>query len=83
MPIDLNTVLEAADLSRGYERELLASLVSRRSVRAEASDIHELCAEEVQKLEWRWSWLFPEWRSWSAMSSGVRPFRPPPSREGR
>ena len=44
MPVDLTAALEAADQLEGYERELLASLVSTRSVRAEASDIHELCA---------------------------------------
>ena len=50
MPVDLNTALDAADELRGYERDLLAALVSRRSVRAEASDVHELCAEEVAGL---------------------------------
>lgn len=50
MPVDLNAALEAADQLRAYERELLAALVSRRSVRAEAFDVHELCAEELGKL---------------------------------
>ncbi len=50
MPVDLAAALEAADQLRGCEAELLASLVSRRSVRGEASDIHELCAEELEKL---------------------------------
>ncbi|MDE0290321.1 MAG: M20/M25/M40 family metallo-hydrolase [bacterium] len=50
MPVDLTAALEAADQLEGYERELLASLVSTRSVRAEVSRIHELCAEEVGKL---------------------------------
>lgn len=50
MPVDLTAVLGAADRSRGYERELLGSLVARRSVRGEPSDIHELCAEELDRL---------------------------------
>ena len=50
MPVDLNAALEAADQLRVWEAELLASLVSRRSVRGEASDIHELCAEELEEL---------------------------------
>lgn len=50
MPVDLNAALEAAGQLRVWEAELLASLVSRRSVCGEASDIHELCAEELEKL---------------------------------
>ncbi len=50
MPVDLTAALSSADQLRGYQQELLAALVSRRSVRAEVSDIHELCAEELHKL---------------------------------
>ena len=50
MPVDLEAVLGAADRLRGYERELLGSLVARRSVRAEPSAVHELCAEQLDRL---------------------------------
>lgn len=50
MPVDLSAALEAADELRGYERDLIAALVACRSVRGEASGIHELCAEEVEGL---------------------------------
>lgn len=50
MPVDLNSALEVAEQLHGYQRELLASLVSRRSVRAEASDIHELCAAHASGM---------------------------------
>ncbi len=50
MPVDLHAALSAADDLRGYERELLSSLVSRPSVRAEASDVHDLCVRELEKL---------------------------------
>ncbi len=82
MPIDLNTVLEAADLSRGYERELLASLVSRRSVRAEASDIHELCAEEVQKLGMEVELVVPRVEELERHAEWCPPF-PPAAEPGR
>lgn len=48
--LDLNAALGAADRLRGYEPELLSSLVACRSVRGEASDIHELCAEQLAEL---------------------------------
>ena len=50
MPLDLTAALEAADNLRGYETEMLSSLVSCLSVRAEASDVHELCAQELEGL---------------------------------
>ncbi len=50
MTADPSAALEAVDQLTGYERDLLGALVSRRSVRGEASDVHELCAEEVEKL---------------------------------
>ena len=50
MPVDPGAALEAADRLRGYQRELLGALVSRPSVRAEPSDIHEICAEELGGL---------------------------------
>ncbi len=50
MPVDLAAALETAHHLRGYERDLLSSLVSRPSVRAEASDVHELCVRELEKL---------------------------------
>ena len=50
MTADPSAALEAVDRLAGYERDLLGTLVSRRSVRGEASDVHELCAEEVEKL---------------------------------
>ena len=50
MPVDQNAALEAADQLRGSEMELLSSLVSQRSVRAETSDVHEMCLQEMEKL---------------------------------
>ena len=50
MSIDLNAALDAADRLRGYERKMLSALVACRSVRGKVSDIHEPCAEELQKL---------------------------------
>ena len=50
MPVDPEGALGAADRLRSYERELLASLVARRSARGEPSDIHELCAEQLDRL---------------------------------
>ena len=50
MPVDVKAALEAADHLHDYERHLLATLVSRRSVRAEASDVHELCAGEISGM---------------------------------
>lgn len=50
MPVDTRAALGAADRLRGYEREMLGSLVARRSVRGEPSDIHELCAEQLDRL---------------------------------
>ena len=50
MPIDPKAVLGAADRLRSYEREMLASLVARRSVLGEPSDIHGLCAEQLDRL---------------------------------
>ncbi len=50
MPFDLTAALEAADNLRGYETGMLSSLVSCLSVRAEASDVHELCAKELEGL---------------------------------
>lgn len=50
MPVDLNAALEAADQLRGHELELLTSLVSRRSIRAEPSDVHEWCVQQMQQL---------------------------------
>ena len=50
MPIDPKAVLGADDRLRSYEREMLASLVARRSVLGEPSDIHELCAEQLDRL---------------------------------
>ena len=50
MTADLSAALEAADRLAGYERDLLRALVSRRSVRGGASDVHELCAEQLEKL---------------------------------
>ena len=50
VPVDLNATLDSADRSQGSARELLSSLVASRSVRGEASDIHELCAEQLAEL---------------------------------
>ena len=50
MPFDLTAALEAADNLRGYETGMLSSLVSCLSVRAEASDVHELCAKQLEGL---------------------------------
>ena len=50
MPVDPEVVVGAADRLRGYQREMLGSLVARRSVRGEPSDIHELCAEQLDRL---------------------------------
>lgn len=50
MPVDLEAALGAADRLRSYEREMLGSLVARRSVRGEPSDIHESCAEQLDRL---------------------------------
>ena len=50
MPVAVNAALESADQLHGYERKLLSALVACRSVRAEPSDVHELCAEEVERL---------------------------------
>ena len=50
MPVDLDAALDAAQDLRGYERTLLSSLVSMPSVRAEPSDVHELCIRELEKL---------------------------------
>ena len=50
MTADPSAALEAVDRLARYERDLLGALVSRRSVRGEPSDVHELCAEEVEKL---------------------------------
>ena len=50
MPVDPEVVVGAADRLRGYQREVLGSLVARRSVRGEPSDIHELCAEQLDRL---------------------------------
>ena len=50
VPVDLNATLDSADRSQGYDRELLSSLVACRSVRGEASDIHEVCAEQLAEL---------------------------------
>lgn len=50
MPVDLNAALEQVEQLRGYERDLLSSLVSIPSVRGEASGIHELCAEEIERM---------------------------------
>ncbi len=50
VPVDLRAALGAADRLRSYEREMLGSLVARRSVRCEPSDIHELCAEQLDRL---------------------------------
>ncbi|MCY3580209.1 MAG: M20/M25/M40 family metallo-hydrolase [bacterium] len=49
MPSPTELALEEADGLVGYERRLLSALVSERSVRGEASDIHELCGEELEK----------------------------------
>ena len=50
MSVDLNAALGAADRLQGYELDLLSSLVSRRSVRAKSSDVHEWCVQEMEKL---------------------------------
>ena len=50
MPFDLDTALDAARDLRGFERALLSSLVSLPSVRAEPSDVHQLCARELEKV---------------------------------
>ena len=50
MPFDLTAALEAADNLRGYETGMLSSLVACLSVRAKASDVHELCAKELEGL---------------------------------
>ena len=50
MPVDPEVVVGAADRLRGYQREMLGSLVARRSVRGEPSDIHELYAEQLDRL---------------------------------
>ena len=50
MPIDSDAALDTVDRLRGYQRKLLARLVSCRSVRGEPSDIHELCGSELDKL---------------------------------
>ena len=50
MTVDLSTALNAVDDLAGYERELLATLVSVPSVRAEPSDVQELCADELEEM---------------------------------
>jgi acetylornithine deacetylase len=50
MGVDLIAALKTADRLHEYERQLLSSLVSRASVRGEVSDIHQLCAQEVENL---------------------------------
>lgn len=50
MTADPSAALEAVDRLARYERDLLGALVSRPSVRGEASDVHELCAEQLEKL---------------------------------
>ena len=50
MTVDLKVALNSADNLQSYERELLSSLVSHRSVRAEASDVHDLCAQHLATL---------------------------------
>ena len=50
MPVAPEVVVGAADRLRGYQREMLGSLVARRSVRGEPSGIHELCAEQLDRL---------------------------------
>ncbi|MDE0121267.1 MAG: M20/M25/M40 family metallo-hydrolase [bacterium] len=49
MQVDLPSALKAVDDLGGYQRELLASLVSAPSVRAEPTDVHELCAAELER----------------------------------
>lgn len=53
MPIEVNAALESADQLHGYQRKLLSALVACRSVRSEPSNVHELCAEEVERLGMR------------------------------
>ena len=62
MSVDLKAVLGAVDRLRGYELELLGSLVARRSVRGEPSDIHELCAEQLDRLGMQVKLLTPRVR---------------------
>lgn len=50
MQVDLPSALKAVDDLGGHERELLASLVSAPSVRAEPTDVHELCADELERM---------------------------------
>lgn len=50
MSVDLKTALETVEQLRGYERRLLTSLVARSSIRAEVSDVHELCVRELERL---------------------------------
>ncbi len=49
MQVDLPSALNAVDDLGGYQRELLASLVSEPSLRAEPTDVHELCVGELEK----------------------------------
>lgn len=53
MPVDVIAVLRSADRLHGYQRRLLSSLVACRSVRGEPSDVHTLCAEEVERVGMR------------------------------
>ncbi|MDE0131686.1 MAG: M20/M25/M40 family metallo-hydrolase [bacterium] len=49
MQVDLPAALNAVDDLGGYQGELLASLVSAPSVRGDSSDVHELCAGELER----------------------------------
>ena len=50
MQVDLPSALKAVDDLGGYQRDLLASLVSAPSVRAEPTDIHEVCGGELERM---------------------------------
>ena len=82
MPVDLSAALDAADELRGYEHELVAALVSRRSVRGEASDIHELCAEEVEKLGMEAELVSPRPAELERHPEWCPPWPPPAETEG-
>ena len=83
MPVDLHAALNAANDLCGYERWLLASLVSRPSVRAEASDVHDLCVRELEKLGMEVELITPRVEELERPSRVVSaPSRPAPSPSG-
>ena len=50
MPFDLPSALNAVDKLGEHEREMLASLVSMPSVRAEPSEVQKLCVTELERM---------------------------------